>query len=103
MSSGLCEVTRSVRVRKVIDAPAIEIIDGTRAYSAAPTKLLRNRGFRSTYLGHAQASLGRRFIGMSIPRAMSVLTGEVNLLSLRLLQVQFQRQLLQSMVLSNFS
>ena len=41
---------------KVIDAPWFKIIDGTGAFSTASAKLLRNRRFRSNYLGHAQLS-----------------------------------------------
>jgi hypothetical protein len=44
----------TLRVLKVIDAPWFKIIDGTGAFSTASAKLLRNRRFRSNYLGHAQ-------------------------------------------------
>ena len=44
----------SVRVLKVIDAPWFKIIDGTGVFSTPSAKLLRNRRFRSDYLGHAQ-------------------------------------------------
>ena len=42
-----------MRELKVIDAPWFKIIDGTGAFSTASAKLLRNRRFRSNYLGHA--------------------------------------------------
>jgi predicted GTPase len=50
--SLLSELARA-RVLKVIDAPWFKIIDGTGAFSTASAKLLRNRRFRSSYLGHA--------------------------------------------------
>jgi hypothetical protein len=46
-----------MRVLKVIDAPCFKIIDGTGAFSTASAKLLRNRRFRSSYLGHAHAAV----------------------------------------------
>ena len=46
-----------LRVIKVIDAPWFKIIDGTGAFSTASAKLLRNRRFRSNYLGHADRSV----------------------------------------------
>ncbi len=49
-----------MRVLKVIDAPWFKIIDGTGAFSTASAKLLRNRRFRSNYLGHAHV----RDVGM---------------------------------------
>jgi hypothetical protein len=45
-----------MRVLKVIDAPWFKIIDGTGAFSTASAKLLKNRRFRSNYLGHAHLS-----------------------------------------------
>jgi hypothetical protein len=49
-----------VRVLKVIDAPWFKITDGTGAFSTASANLLRNRRFRSSYLGHAQIPPNRK-------------------------------------------
>ena len=43
----------NMRVLKVIVAPPFKKIDGTEAFSAPSAKMLRNRRFRSNYLGHA--------------------------------------------------
>jgi hypothetical protein len=53
LSFGYGSAQFGLRVLKVIDAPSFKIIDGTGAFSTASAKLLRNRRFRSSYLGHA--------------------------------------------------
>jgi hypothetical protein len=41
----------------IIEAPSIELSDGTGAFSTASVKLLRNRRFPVDYLGHAEEPL----------------------------------------------
>ena len=49
--------------RRLIDAAQFKIIDGIGAFSTASAKLLRNRRFRSNYLGHAQFRLFKNTAG----------------------------------------
>ena len=51
---GQLDRKQVLRVIEVIDAPWFKIINGTGAFSTSPAKLLRNRRFRSNYLGHLQ-------------------------------------------------
>jgi hypothetical protein len=60
---GSGKAASEVRVLKVIIAPWFKIIDGTGAFSTASVKLLRNRRFRSNYLGHAHRHARESFYG----------------------------------------
>jgi hypothetical protein len=59
-------------VLKVIDAPRFKIIDRTGAFSTASAKSLRNRRFRSNYVGHAQMHEVREFAGHAEIRTTEV-------------------------------